>query len=432
MTTRGVGIMAKELEVAAETAAELISEQTQSVFESLIKDAFVQNGLDFLEQDNDYTTSEQIAITEIPAPTFDEAARGMDYKRRLIGYGLQNVTTDSQGNVFGIRKGSGNGPRLVVCAHLDTVFPKGTELKAKQKDGRIYAPGIADDGRGLASVLTLLRAFEKSGIHTVGDILFGATVGEEGLGDLNGVKALFENNKDIDGFISIEPGSPERITYLGTGSRRYHVTYTGPGGHSFGDFGKPSAIHALGRAIAGISNIETPAEPKTTFTVGTINGGTSVNTISAKAEMLLDLRSVSPDALTELEEKALGILREAAAAENKRWDTDAIKVDIKLVGDRPAGSQPDDSMIVQAALASSAALGFKPMLNGPVSTDSNVPISLGIPAVTLGGGGAFGGCHTLEEYYEPAVAFKGVQKIFLTILGLVGVEGISQPLLRKL
>lgn len=431
MTTRGVGIMAKELEVAAETAAELISEQTKNVFESLIKDAFVQTGLDFLEQDNDYTTSEQIAITEIPAPTFDEAARGTDYKRRLIGYGLQNVTTDSKGNVFGIRKGSGNGPRLVVCAHLDTVFPEGTELKAKQKDGRIYAPGIADDGRGLASVLTLFRAFEKSGIHTVGDILFGATVGEEGLGDLNGVKALFEKNKDIDGFISIEPGSPERITYLGTGSRRYHVTYTGPGGHSFGDFGKPSSIHALGRAIAGISDIETPEEPKTTFTVGTINGGTSVNTISAKAEMLLDLRSVSPDALAELEEKALLIVREAASSENKRWDTDAIKVDIKLVGDRPAGSQPDDSIIVQAALASSSALGFNPVLNGPVSTDSNVPISLGIPAVTLGGGGAFGGCHTLEEYYEPAGAFKGVQKIFLTILGLVGVEGISQPLLRK-
>ncbi|WP_409275191.1 M20/M25/M40 family metallo-hydrolase [Neobacillus sp. SCS-31] len=423
--------MSKELKLAEENPVELISEHVKGIYESLVKDAFVQQGLDFLEHDNDYTTSEQISITEIPAPTFDESVRGLDYKRRLIGYGLQNVTTDKQGNVFGIRKGSGNGPTLVVCAHLDTVFPEGTDVKAKQRDGRIYAPGIADDGRGLAAVLTLLRAFEKSGIHTVGDILFGATVGEEGLGDLNGVKALFENNNGIDGFISIEPGSPERITYLGTGSRRYHITYTGPGGHSFGDFGKPSAIHALGRAIAGISDIETPAEPKTTFTVGTINGGTSVNTISASAEMLLDLRSVSPDALAELEDKALGIVREAAEAENRRWDTDSIRVDSKLVGDRPAGSQPEDSIIVQAAMAASSSLGFDPILNGPVSTDSNVPISLGIPAVTLGGGGAFGGCHTLEEYYEPAGAYQGVQNIFLTILGLVGVEGVSQPLLPR-
>ncbi|WP_053365914.1 M20/M25/M40 family metallo-hydrolase [Bacillus sp. FJAT-27245] len=423
--------MAKDLDFATEKAAGLISNVTKSVYELLAKEALVQHGLEFLEQDNDYTTSEQIAITEIPAPTFQESVRGLDYKRRLIGYGLQNVTTDKQGNVFGVRKGSGGGPRLVVCAHLDTVFPETTDVKAKQSDGRIYAPGIADDGRGLAAVLTLLRAFEKTGIHTVGDIVFGATVGEEGLGDLNGVKALFENNNDIDGFISIEPGSPERITYLGTGSRRYHITYNGPGGHSFGDFGKPSAIHALGRAIAGISDIETPAEPKTTFTVGTIQGGTSVNTISASAGMLLDLRSVSPDALEELEEKALGMVKEAADAENKRWGTDSIRVEIKLVGDRPAGSQPEDSIIVQAAIGASTALGFDPVLNGPVSTDSNVPISLGIPAVTLGGGGAFGGCHTLEEYYEPAGAYKGVQNIFLTILGLVGVEGVTQPLLLK-
>ncbi|WP_059173940.1 M20/M25/M40 family metallo-hydrolase [Bacillus sp. FJAT-27445] len=423
--------MANKLEQGTENTSELISEQTKNMYELLLKEAQVQAGLNFLEEDNDYTTSEQIAITEISAPTFAESIRGLDYKRRLIGYGLQNVGTDSNGNVFGIRRGTGAGPKLVVCAHLDTVFPEGTDVKAKQRDGRIYAPGISDDGRGLAAVLTLLRAFEKTGIQTVGDILFGATVGEEGLGDLNGVKALFENNKEIDGFISIEPGSPERITYLGTGSRRYHISYIGPGGHSFGDFGKPSAIHALGRAIAGIGDLETPAEPKTTFTVGTITGGTSVNTISASAEMLLDLRSVSPDALAELEEKAMGIVREAADAENKRWDTDAIRVEINLVGDRPAGSQPKDSMIVQAAMASSTALGFEPELGGPISTDSNVPISLGIPAVTLGGGGGVGGCHTLEEYYEPAGAYKGVQNIFLTILGLVGMDRVSQPLLRK-
>jgi tripeptide aminopeptidase len=409
----------------------LISEQTRTVFEALMKDPNVKKGLSFLEQDNENTTLEQIAITEISSPTFQERERGLDYQKRLIEYGLKNVEVDKQGNVFGIRPGTGNGPKLVVSAHLDTVFPKETSVKANIKDGRIYAPGISDDGRGLSSVLTLLRAIEIAGIHTTGDILFGATVGEEGLGDLNGVKALFENNRDIDGFISIEPGRPERITYLGTGSRRYHVTYTGPGGHSFGDFGKPSAIHALGRAISAISDIQTPEVPKTTFNVGTIGGGTSVNTISAHAEMLIDMRSVSPAALTDLEDKVMDILKKSAEEENKRWETNEIEVQIKQVGDRPAGSQPKDSLIVQAALASAEAFGFEPILDEPSSTDSNVPISLKIPAVTLGGGGKSGGCHTLEEYYDPTDAFYGVQKIFLTMLSLVGVENVCQPLLNK-
>jgi acetylornithine deacetylase/succinyl-diaminopimelate desuccinylase-like protein len=411
--------------------SKVICDNSKSAIEVLSKDPKVKAGLDFLEEDNDYTTQEQIALTEIPAPTFQEQERGLEYQRRLIEYGLKNVQIDSQGNVFGVRPGTGNGPKLVVAGHLDTVFPGSTDVKAKLRDSRIYAPGIADDGRGLSSVLTLLRAIEKANIKTTGDIIFGATVGEEGLGDLNGVKALFENRKDIDGFISIEPGSPERITYLATGSRRYHVTYTGTGGHSFGDFGKPSAIHALGRAIAKISDIQTPKEPKTTFNVGTINGGTSVNTISAKAEMLIDMRSVSPDALKDLEDKVMDILKVAADEENKRWETNDIQVDIKLVGDRPAGSQPEDSIIVQAALASAEVLGFEAILDEPSSTDSNVPISLGVPAVTLGGGGKFGGCHTLEEFYDPTDAFYGVQKIFLTMLGLAGVENVSESLLTK-
>ncbi|MFT4412407.1 M20/M25/M40 family metallo-hydrolase [Fredinandcohnia humi] len=410
---------------------DFVTKQTREVFDRLLQDTKVKAALTFLELDNDYTTNEQITITEISAPTFQEQERGEDYKKRLLEYGLKDVEIDNQGNVFGVRYGSGNGPRLVVCAHLDTVFPEGTDVKAKVKDGKIYAPGIADDGRGLSAVLTLLRAFENSGVQTIGDIFFGATVGEEGLGDLYGVKALFENNQDIDGFISIEPGSPERITYLATGSRRYHVTYSGPGGHSFGDFGKPSAIHALGRAIAEISNIQTPNDPKTTFTVGTIQGGTSVNTISASAEMLIDMRSVSSEYLVKLEEQVLEIVRTAANEENSRWNTNELKVEGRLVGDRPAGSQSRDNIIVQASLAAASVLGFEPILDEPSSTDSNVPIALGIPAVTLGGGGGYGGCHTLDEFYDPTDAFYGVQKIFLTILGLVGVEQVSQPLLKR-
>ncbi|WP_308303509.1 M20/M25/M40 family metallo-hydrolase [Bacillus canaveralius] len=339
---------------------------------------------------------------------------------------------DDAGNVFGTRKGRGNGPTLVVSAHLDTVFPEGTNTDVKEKEGAYYAPGIADDGRGLAAIFSLIRAFNHTSLETIGDIIFAATVGEEGLGDLKGVKALFNGSFSIDGFISIEPGEPSRTTYLGTGSRRYSVNYIGKGGHSFGDFGLPSAIHAMGRAIADISNLTTLDEPKTTFTVGTVNGGTSINTIAEKANMMIDIRSTSHEELFKLEQQVLKVVERAADEENKRWGGNTIRVEYDLVGYRPAGSQAPDSYIVQAALAATRSLGFEPKLGNPSSTDSNVPISMGIPAVTLGGGGEFGGTHTLNEYSIPTEAFYGVQKIFLTILGLVGVDNLIEPLLIKL
>lgn len=278
-------------------------------------------------------------------------------------------------------------------------------------------------------LLTLLKTFNHLDIKTEGDIIFAATVGEEGLGDLRGVKNFFRENKNIDGFISIEPGSPSRTIYLATGSKRYSVTFKGPGGHSFGDFGLPSATHALGRAVAKMSDLKTPEEPKTTFTVGEINGGTSVNTIAAEANMVIDLRSTSADELEKLENGVISLIKQATAEENARWGTDTISVDFEEVGDRPAGKQAADSVIVEAALASTLSIGFEPGLAPPTSTDSNVPISLGIPAVTLGGGGDFGGIHTLGEYFDPKDAFYGPQQIFLTMLGLVGLKGVNKPLL---
>jgi acetylornithine deacetylase/succinyl-diaminopimelate desuccinylase-like protein len=414
-----------------EQVESLISKEVESIYQILSQHSSVREGLEFLKVDNENTANEQIDITEIPAPTFSENVRGEDYKKRLVELGIQDVKTDDVGNVFGIRPGTGNGPRLVVCAHLDTVFPAETNVKAERKDGKIYAPGISDDGRGLAVVLTLIRAFNHANIETEGDIIFGATVGEEGLGDLRGVKALFKNRTDIDGFISIEPGDPERTTYLGTGSQRYKITYVGPGGHSFGAFGTPSAIHALGRAIAMISEIQPPEDPKTTFNVGMISGGTSINTIAENASMLVDMRSNSQEELYQLEAKILSIIHQSVEDENKRWNTDGIKVDIELVGERPAGSQESDALIVQASLAATKTLGFEPTLASAGSTDSNVPIHLGIPAVTLGGGGKFGGIHTLNEYFDPTDAYYGAQKIFLTILGLVGLKGTSQPILQR-
>ncbi|MBE1556590.1 M20/M25/M40 family metallo-hydrolase [Sporosarcina limicola] len=410
-----------------------VSTEVKEVYKLLRSNSQVEKGLSFLRKDNDYTTNEQIELTAIQAPTFQEEKRGIYYQEKLRNLGIENVEIDEVGNVFGIRTGTGNGPTLVLCAHLDTVFPEGTDTVAKNIDGKIYAPGIADDGRGLASVLTIIRALNDANIQTVGDLIIGATVGEEGLGDLLGVKTFFENRNDIDGFISIEPGEPDRIIYLGTGSKRYKVSFRGPGGHSFGNFGTPSPIHALGRAIAKIASLETPVNPKTTYNVGLINGGTSVNTIAEVGEMVIDLRSNSQDELVALEEKVVNIIEEAAEEENLRWKkVNDITVDLELVGNRPAGVQNPESIIVQASAAATSAIGFEQILSDAGSTDSNVPINLGIPAVTLGGGGDSGGYHTLNEYYNPTDAYYGVQKILLTILGLVGLENVTLPLLSKI
>lgn len=399
---------------------------------ALFEDKVVKEALAYIEKIHEETTAEQIELTEIEAPTFCEASRGLVYKEKLEKLGIENVSVDEVGNVFGVRKGKGNGPTLVLCAHLDTVFPAGTDLKATWKDGKVYAPGIADDGRGLAVVLAIAKTLKETQIETEGDLVIGATVGEEGLGDLRGVKHLFDSRDDIDGFISIEPGEPERITYLGTGSKRYEVTYAGPGGHSFGSFGTPSPIHALGRAIGEISNLMTPEHPKTTYNIGMISGGTSINTIAQSATMLVDMRSNSQEELQRLEAEVLALFQKSAKEENAfRSKTDEITVTVKLVGDRPAGNQPDEAEIVQVACEATRVLGFEPILDDASSTDSNVPIHLGIPAVTLGGGGKAGGFHTLQEYYDPTNGFLGVQKVLLTVLALLGCPGVAKPALKK-
>jgi len=425
-------VMALVLSSAAWGAAAgySISPSVQGIYDRLAANADVKKGVEFIKMDQEKALAEQIEICEIPAPPFMEQVRAEDYMKRLKALGLEDVKMDSEGNVFGIRKGTGNGPTLLVTAHLDTVFPEGTDTTVKIKDGKYYAPGIADDTRGLAALLSVVRAFNATGIKTVGDIIFGGDVGEEGLGDLRGVKALFRDNKNIDGYISIDGSGSNGITYLATGSHRYEVTFVGPGGHSFGAFGLPSAIHAMGRAIAKIGDIQTPKEPKTTFTVGTVAGGTSVNSIAAEATMLVDMRSNSEEEVLKTEALFKKAVLDGIAEENARWNHEQkITAHIKLVGDRPAGSQPDDAAIVQATWAATKLTGQEPKLNGPSSTDSNLPISLGIPAVTIGGGGSAGNGHAPSEWFDPTDAYLGPQRAFLTILGLVGVDGVSEPLL---
>jgi tripeptide aminopeptidase len=398
-------------------------------YQAILANPSVVKTLADLKADDDATFAEQKRITEIPAPPFKEKVRADYYLKRMQELGFKDASIDAEGNVIALRKGTGSGrPRLVVAAHLDTVFPEGTDVTAKEKDGTVVAPGIGDDSRGLVVLLSMIKAMNANNIATIGDVMFVGDVGEEELGNLRGMKALFRDHTDIDGFISIDGLGIERVVNQGTGSHRYEMIFTGPGGHSFHEFGLPSATHAMGRAIAKIADLQTPAEPRTTFTVGTVKGGTSVNAIAAEARMAVDMRSDSTEELLKLEARLLDLVKQAVAEENARWKTDKLTVEIKLIGDRPAGITAADSPIVQAAqkAVSGVASGRKVSLEG-ASTDSNQPMSLGIPAVTIGGGGDGGNWHSRNEWYKPVDGYLGPQSALLTILMLQGLDGVTKP-----
>jgi tripeptide aminopeptidase len=399
--------------------------------ETILADPKIVRTLDDIKADDARAFAEQKHITEIPAPPFKEKIRAEYYRKRMQELGFKEASIDAEGNVIALRKGSGGGrPRLVVSAHLDTVFPEGTDVTVEEKDGAIIAPGIGDDSRGLATMLSLIKAMNENQVATVGDIMFVGTVGEEELGNLRGVKALFRDHADIDGFISIDGLGITRVVNQATGSHRYEFTFKGPGGHSFAEFGLPSAIHAMGRAIAKISELQPPADPKTTFTVGTVSGGTSVNAIAAEARMAVDMRSNSEDELLKLEARLLELVKEAVADENARWKSDKMTVEAKLIGDRPAGIVAMDSPIVQATQRAVTAVthGPRPTFAGS-STDSNIAMSLGIPAVTIGGGGEGGNWHSRNEWYKPVNAWYGPQNALLTVLILTGLDGVTKPAL---
>jgi tripeptide aminopeptidase len=411
------------------------SAQTDAVavdtaYQAVLASAPVAKALSDIKADDARTLEEQKRITEIPAPPFKESVRAEYYLKRFKELGLADASIDGEGNVIGMRKGTAPGPKLVVSAHLDTVFPEGTDVGVKEKDGMLLAPGIGDDSRGLAALLAVLKAINENAVKTVGSVMFVGTVGEEELGNLRGVKALFRDHKDIDGFISVDGLSISRIVNQATGSQRYEVIFKGPGGHSFQEFGLPSAIHAMGRAIAKISDVQSVADTKTTFTVGTVRGGTSVNAIAAEARMAIDMRSNNAEELAKVEAQVLALIKEAVAEENKRWKSDKIGVEFNLIGARPAGAIPEDAAIVQASRRAVGAVSQPARVTfAGSSTDSNIAMSLGIPAVTLGGGGEGGGWHSPREWYKATNAHLGPQHVLLTVLALVGVEGVSKPLL---
>lgn len=415
----------------------------------------IRRALEYLKAIEPETINEQIRACEIPAPTFQEQNRAEYFKQRFTELGLKNVRIDGIGNVIGERPGGREGtalivdgagnvigqridrreglmpvptlvmpvPTLVLAAHLDTVFPEGTDVKVKRNGSILAGPGIGDDCRGLAVILAIARALNEAKIETDRTILFVANVGEEGLGDLRGVRFLFNNELKgkITHFISVD-GTGLEITNTAVGVVRYRVTIRGPGGHSYGAFGLASPIHALGRAIEKISRFQVPKQPKTTFNVGKIEGGTSVNSIAHTAWMEVDMRSESADELQKLEAEFKRVTQEALAEENARGEgLVKLTVEMKIVSQRPAGVTPADSLIVKIAMAADAMLGIKTKLTSG-STDSNIPISLGVPAITIDGGGEGRGAHSLDESFDTTDSHIGTQRALLIVLGIVGMK----------
>ena len=384
----------------------------------LLADPSVKTAVEAIRAAEPQTIEDQVRLCEVEAPPFKEAKRAEVYARLFRDAGLQNVRIDKEGNVLGDRPGAQPRPRLVFSAHLDTVFPEGTDVKVK-RDGQILrGPGIGDDCRGLAVVLAVIRAMNQAKIQTPGTITFVGTVGEEGLGDLRGVKYLFNEGLkgQIDRFVSID-GTGLGITHIAVGSLRYRVTFKGPGGHSYGAFGLSNPLHALGRAVETISKFEVPAEPKTTFNVGRVGGGTSVNSIPFDAWFEMDMRSASPSALQAIDAKFHRAVDDAVKAEDARWKKNVLSVDKALVGNRPAGQTAANSQVVQAAVSVTRALGFAVSLDEG-STDSNIPMSLGIPAITIDGGGRGTRSHALDEAFDPVNSWQGSQRALLLAIAL--------------
>jgi len=379
----------------------------------------VRAAMEAAQRNEPRTLDLQVHVCEIPAPPFHEEARARELKRIFEEIHLKDVRIDKTGNVIGVRPGKSAHPNLVFSAHLDTVFPEGTDVHVTRTGDSMKGPGIGDDCRGLAVLISIVRALDEGRVETPGTITFVADVGEEGLGDLRGMKGLFfESLKgQIDKFVSID-GTGLGITHIGVGSNRYKVVFKGPGGHSYGAFGMANPIQAMGRAIAKIDAFQVPAQPKTTFNVGRVGGGTSVNAIPFEAWMEVDMRSSDAASLKELDNKFQAAIQSAVVEENARWNNKGpITVSAELVGVRPPGVTAKDSPIVQTALAVSRAMRIEEVLREG-STDSNVPMNLGIPAITISGGGIGTGAHALGEAFDAKDSWRGTQRALLLAIAL--------------
>jgi len=383
-----------------------------------------------LDREHDRIVDDIVTLTEIPAPPFKEAQRAAAYRDMLKQAGLENVEIDAEGNAMGLYRGTAvaGGPVVVLAAHLDTVFPEGTKVTVRREGNRLHAPGIGDDTRSLAVILAYARAMKANAIRTTSDILFVGNVGEEGPGDLRGVRYLFTRGayKDrVKAFVSMDGTDPQRIVNGGVGSKRYRVTWKGPGGHSYGAFGLVNPMVAMGQAVSDLYKLAVPKSPKTTYAASVTGGGTSVNSIPNEVFTEFDMRSEDPAELARLEQRFVAIVHASTEGENRARETREGKVtaELKLIGDRPAGSTPVTAEIVQIATSVIRANGMTPTPSFS-STDSNLPMSLGIPAITIGSGGSGGRAHSLDEWIdvEKGVSLRGMSVGLGILLAVAGAE----------
>jgi len=397
----------------------------EASMDKLAKHPTVAAAFSALQSDNAWTLDQQASICQVPAPPFKEQARAAEYAKRFRELGVQNVRIDKEGNVIGEIRGAKPGPTLMLAGHLDTVFPEGTDVHVKREGTKLIAPGIGDDCRGLAVVLSVARQVITQKIPFSGKLLVVGNVGEEGPGNLRGMRAIFGGpmRDSIDMFISVD-GTGFGVTNGGVGSNRYRVHYKGPGGHSYGAFGMPNPMHAMGRAIAKIADLEATTTPKVTFNVGIVSGGTSVNSIPFEAIMEVDLRSETAAALAEIDARLQKALRDAVTEEKARWPKSnaALTLVVDTMGLRPAGTTPDTTFIVRTSLAGARTMNvYAPLTIS--STDANIPMNLRIPAVTLDGGGVGRGAHSLDESYDDRTdGYKGPQWVLLVVMGLLGAK----------
>jgi len=372
----------------------------------------------------------QLEVTSIPAPPWGEAARSEWMARRLAELGLSDVHRDELGNVLGVRSGTHSGaPFIGLSAHIDTVFPAGTPINVRREGDKLYGPGISDNSSGIITLLAIAGAIKAAGIATRAPLLFIGDVGEEGEGDLRGIRHIYQQPRwsaTIASLVVIDGAGTDTIIAEGLGSRRYEVVVRGHGGHSWSDFGVANPIVALARIIDRFTRTQVPVTPKTTYNIGIISGGTSVNSIPESASMRVDLRSTSMVEIDRLERSLRIALDHAVDAENQPAlarsvrKMQAVQVEVVEIGNRPAGELAPDARLLKIIRAVDAQLGNAAQVQR-ASTDANIPLSLGREAIAIGGGGSGGGAHTLQEWFDCNGRDLGLRRILLTMLALSGV-----------
>jgi acetylornithine deacetylase/succinyl-diaminopimelate desuccinylase-like protein len=415
-----------EQAIASETAESQRSRTAQQVVAHLAELRQVHDAFAWFRAHARELEDIQMEVTAIPAPPWGEAARGLWLKNRFEKTGLADVHQDELGNVFGMRPGvDSTAPCLALSAHLDTVFPQDTKIQVSREDGKLHGPGISDNASGITALLAIANVLQVTGISTSAPMMFIGNVGEEGEGNLRGMRYIFDQPKWFDSIralVALDGAGTDTIIAEGLGSRRYEITIRGAGGHSWSDFGVPNPIVALSRVITRLSRTTVPANPKTTFNIGTVHGGTSVNSIPQVATMRVDTRSASVEQLDRLERALRDAVKDGVAETRGRKKDEALTGEVAIIGDRPAAELPADSHLLRVIRAVDAHLNNSARVQR-ASTDANIPLSLGREAIAIGAGGSGGGAHTVNEWYDPADRDLGLKRILLLTLALAGVSG---------